>query len=163
MPKNPELVETHRGHRIWHRPWIKRRPYRCEVPRRVGDRERGADKASQAGCRELIDRAIRGLSRYSMCADQPAQIDCRAVDCQWQKDGGCNNISPAITLNLNGRYFCWTQGDSLSAGATREYRFKDVSTDELARTLILIKQITGFAEDDEFVQALKTEIKRRKE
>lgn len=47
--------------------------------------------------------------RYRMCSDQPAQIDCRVTTCLFYKGGGnCSNISPAITLNENGKFVCWS-------------------------------------------------------
>jgi len=47
--------------------------------------------------------------KYQMCKEQPAQIDCRQMNCIWHKAGGhCTNISPAITLNGNDTYVCWT-------------------------------------------------------
>lgn len=47
--------------------------------------------------------------RYPMCSDQPAQIDCRMTDCSFHADGTCTNPSPAISLNIDGRFICWTQ------------------------------------------------------
>lgn len=47
--------------------------------------------------------------RYPMCEDQPAQIDCRITDCDYHKCGSCNNVSPAITLNENGTFVCWSK------------------------------------------------------
>lgn len=50
--------------------------------------------------------------RYPMTYDQPCQIDCRATSCKFYKgDGKCENISPAITLNENGKFVCWSQAD----------------------------------------------------
>jgi Fe-S-cluster containining protein len=47
--------------------------------------------------------------RYQMCKDQLAQIDCRMIDCIFYKSSGrCSNISPAITLNENNTFMCWT-------------------------------------------------------
>lgn len=48
--------------------------------------------------------------RYPMCEDQPAQIDCRVTDCIFYKGAGtCSNVSPAITLNPDGRFVCWSK------------------------------------------------------
>ena len=48
--------------------------------------------------------------RYPMCADQPAQVDCRRTDCQfYQGAGKCSNVAPAITLNDNGTCICWSR------------------------------------------------------
>ena len=46
--------------------------------------------------------------RYPMCEDQPAQIDCRREGCQFHDNGKCNNVSPAITLNSDGSFHCWS-------------------------------------------------------
>lgn len=46
--------------------------------------------------------------RYPMCKDQPAQIDCRVVECQFHNGGACSNVSPAIALYPGGRFICWT-------------------------------------------------------
>jgi hypothetical protein len=47
--------------------------------------------------------------RYPMCEDQPAQIDCRKSDCIWHKEASCTNVSPAITLNPNKNFVCWSE------------------------------------------------------
>lgn len=48
--------------------------------------------------------------RYPMCSDQPAQLDCRVETCKFYGEGGkCNNISPAITLNENQTFICWSK------------------------------------------------------
>lgn len=47
--------------------------------------------------------------RYPMCKDQPAQIDCRNTDCIFNKNGSCTNESPAITLNKDGKFKCWSE------------------------------------------------------
>jgi len=52
--------------------------------------------------------------RYPMCADQPAQIDCRRSHCRFHDGAGkCTNSSPAITLNgpptmNNEKGVCWS-------------------------------------------------------
>jgi len=51
---------------------------------------------------------IQFNKRYPMCKDQNAQIDCRVSDCIYHDHGQCNNISPAITLNPNKIYVCWS-------------------------------------------------------
>ena len=43
-------------------------------------------------------------SRYPMCSDQLAQIDCREESCMFHVNARCNNISPAITLNSKTNY-----------------------------------------------------------
>jgi hypothetical protein len=48
------------------------------------------------------------MDRYPMCADQPAQIDCRVTSCRFYRKGTCTNVSPAITLNDNGRFICYS-------------------------------------------------------
>lgn len=47
--------------------------------------------------------------RYNMCSDQPAQIDCRNSDCTFYKSGACINVSPAITLNPDKTFVCWSK------------------------------------------------------
>ena len=50
--------------------------------------------------------------RYPMGADQPAQIDCRREDCRfYQGAGECSNVAPAITLNPQKTYVCWSHED----------------------------------------------------
>jgi hypothetical protein len=47
--------------------------------------------------------------RHSMCNDQTAQIDCRIETCfHYEHSGNCINISPAITLNEDGTFNCWS-------------------------------------------------------
>lgn len=45
---------------------------------------------------------------YRMCADQPAQIDCRIDDCVYHKNARCISVSPAITINKSKRFVCWS-------------------------------------------------------
>ncbi len=54
---------------------------------------------------------LRGKTpeHYPMCKDQPAQVDCRVEDCPFHLPGQCSNVSPAITLNPNHTYVCWTR------------------------------------------------------
>lgn len=71
-----------------------------------------------------------------MCEDQPAQIDCRLGDCKYHKDAKCTNVSPAITLNPNGAFVCW-------------------SKEELAQAMYKVKvNIEGFPTKDVFLQNL---------
>jgi hypothetical protein len=50
--------------------------------------------------------------RYPMTYDQPCQIDCRVTSCKFYKGAGnCENVSPAITLNENGKFVCWSKAD----------------------------------------------------
>lgn len=46
--------------------------------------------------------------RYPMCKDQPAQLDCRMTSCRYHQDGQCVNVSPAITLQSEGYFYCWS-------------------------------------------------------
>lgn len=46
--------------------------------------------------------------RYNMCDNQPAQIDCRHIECKYQELTGCTNVSPAITLNVSMVAHCWS-------------------------------------------------------
>jgi len=54
---------------------------------------------------------MTGQKRYPMCEDQFAQIDCRIEDCIYHQYGKCQNVSPAISLHTNERYFCWSKKD----------------------------------------------------
>jgi hypothetical protein len=48
--------------------------------------------------------------RYPMCKDQLAQIDCRVTTCRFNAGAGqCTNVSPAITLNTDKSFVCWSQ------------------------------------------------------
>lgn len=50
--------------------------------------------------------------RQPMTYDQPCQIDCRVTSCKFYKGAGkCENVSPAITLNENGKFVCWSKVD----------------------------------------------------
>jgi len=44
--------------------------------------------------------------RYEMCSDQPAQIDCRLTSCRHHNNAACTNVSPAITLDADGKWRC---------------------------------------------------------
>ena len=46
--------------------------------------------------------------RYPMCKDQLSQIDCRVETCLYCRKGYCINVSPAITLNTNKSFVCWS-------------------------------------------------------
>lgn len=51
--------------------------------------------------------------RYNMTKDQNAQIDCRMTECEFNNGvGHCLNISPAITLNDNKSFVCWSSSES---------------------------------------------------
>lgn len=55
--------------------------------------------------------------------DQPAQIDCRVTSCMYYGGAGvCTNVSPAITLNENGSFKCWSKVTSKSPLAEKEER-----------------------------------------
>jgi hypothetical protein len=41
------------------------------------------------------------MSRYPMCKDQPAQIDCRNTACKYHVNAACTNVSPAIVLMVD--------------------------------------------------------------
>lgn len=59
--------------------------------------------------KDLPDTNTESEQRYNMTYDQPAQIDCRMEVCVFNKGSGqCSNISPAITLNLGGKFACWS-------------------------------------------------------
>jgi hypothetical protein len=50
------------------------------------------------------------MKKYPMFKEQLAQIDCRFTKCKYYKGAGnCSNISPAITLNEDRTYVCWSK------------------------------------------------------
>ena len=57
---------------------------------------------------KLREESKHRNKRYPMCKSQDAQLDCRNVECKSHSNGTCRNVSPAITLNENGKYVCWT-------------------------------------------------------
>ncbi len=61
----------------------------------------------------LVKPVVSGsVCRYPMTYDQPCQIDCRVTSCKFYKGAGvCENVSPAITLNENGKFVCWSKTD----------------------------------------------------
>lgn len=66
----------------------------------------------------LVDQPALGLwsgaefKTQKMTYDQPCQIDCRVTSCKFYKGAGnCENVSPAITLNENGKFVCWSKAD----------------------------------------------------
>lgn len=59
---------------------------------------------------EVAGQYGKGGSRYPMSDDQHAQIDCRNEGCQFYQGAGlCGNVSPAITLNPDKTFVCWTK------------------------------------------------------
>ena len=56
---------------------------------------------------------MKKVEKYPMGQSQLAQIDCRSEDCIYHSNASCNNISPAITLNPNGKYVCWSHLETL--------------------------------------------------
>jgi hypothetical protein len=56
------------------------------------------------------DRTEPDKTRYLLCNDQPAQIDCRDGTCRFNAGAGkCTNVSPAITINSNSTCTCWSR------------------------------------------------------
>ena len=47
--------------------------------------------------------------KYPMCEPQPAQIDCRIESCKYHINANCTNVAPAITLNPDGIFVCWSK------------------------------------------------------
>jgi hypothetical protein len=62
---------------------------------------------------EQLERALGAAvdpesTRYPMGSDQPAQLDCRQAGCRWHQGGRCVNVSPALTLQQTGEFYCWS-------------------------------------------------------
>lgn len=51
------------------------------------------------GYKAKEEAARKAKERYPMCEDQPAQIDCRNIDCKFHQNAACTNVSPALTLS----------------------------------------------------------------
>ncbi len=51
---------------------------------------------------------FKEVKKYPMCKDQSAQIDCRLTDCRFHRETACRNPSPAITLNPDQAFYCWS-------------------------------------------------------
>lgn len=51
------------------------------------------------------------IDKYPMGESQPAQVDCRIQKCRYHQPGLCTNPAPAITLNPNGQFTCWSKED----------------------------------------------------
>lgn len=45
---------------------------------------------------------------YPMCEPQPVQLDCRKDGCVSHQGVSCINQSPAITLNEDDTWKCWS-------------------------------------------------------
>ena len=56
------LVEKYRGYEIRHRPWLKRRPWRVQVPNDDG-RNLWGDRPSLQAARDTIDRSLLLMKR----------------------------------------------------------------------------------------------------
>ena len=61
MPKTKQqqTEQTYRGYTIIYRPWLKHRPYRCQVP----NTDRWADWATLDKCKHLIDQGIAWMEQ----------------------------------------------------------------------------------------------------
>lgn len=58
---------------------------------------------------ERISKSQCSNNVYPMTYSQPCQLDCRMQSCiNYEGAGICSNISPAITLNENNTFVCWT-------------------------------------------------------
>jgi hypothetical protein len=62
---------------------------------------------------EIVDQInTTNKTKYPMCGSQLAQLNCVVTTCKFYKGGGtCSNVSPAITLNLDGTFVCWSRKD----------------------------------------------------
>jgi hypothetical protein len=58
--KTATLHETYKGYKIWHRPWLKLRPWRCEIPHATHGSGHG-EYGTLAGCKNIIDIGVRHL------------------------------------------------------------------------------------------------------
>lgn len=60
----------------------------------------------------LDDDKTQGSSagaNMNITTPQPAQIDCRMTGCKFYAGSGkCTHNAPQITLNENGKFFCWS-------------------------------------------------------
>ena len=61
--------------------------------------------------RKFLDHydMLNADNKYPMGTSQPAQIDCRVFECSHHCHGSCLNVSPAITLNPDGTFVCWSK------------------------------------------------------
>jgi len=76
--------------------------------------------------RELLQKEKERLKKYPMCKSQLAQIDCRKTNCTFYDTGGeCTNVSPALTLNADGKFLCWSEEDYLVDDDKKERELKE--------------------------------------
>jgi hypothetical protein len=87
--------------------------YICNHSGQLVGAEDIAEEYHQAKLKSLSIADVSGSAyRYPMTQDQPCQIDCRVTGCKFSNGSGkCENVSPAITLNENGKFVCWSQAD----------------------------------------------------
>ena len=99
--------------------WFRRelRIFRgSELPKRPFKLIVDDDEYDDIACEEWsqLDRQQVHARHYRMCESQPAQIDCRKNDCAFHKEGSCSNAAPAITLNEDGTFVCWSKAEKES-------------------------------------------------
>jgi hypothetical protein len=67
-------------------------------------------RLTACGKPECQEKLSRVSTVYPMCKWQSAQVDCRNTECFFHDEGGqCKNTAPAITLNPDGTYVCWSE------------------------------------------------------
>ncbi len=82
------------------------------------------------------------MYRYPMCKDQSAQIDCRNRDCRYYKGAGkCSNVSPAITLNPDKSFVCWSKEEFNFPKELMKLQEKHVSEQQKLMEEMIKKQL----------------------
>ena len=73
------------------------------------------DPKKIAAVTKAIEEAMSKLKDdecYPMCKSQLVQVDCRISTCIYYAGGGnCSNVAPAITLNPDKTFVCWSEKD----------------------------------------------------
>lgn len=60
---------------------------------------------------DKLGKKMRKDLEKRMCDDQPIQLDCRVETCIFHANAQCNHKSPAISLNANESFICWSKRD----------------------------------------------------
>lgn len=75
------------------------------------------------------------MKKYPMCESQLAQIDCRIEICRFYQDAKCINVSPAITLNQNGKFVCWSMEKIMNGLDSQFVQLSDVEKEAFKRAV----------------------------